>query len=46
MQNATEEIKETYATMRQTVEGVECMFLTISITSAALLDDPFTRKKN
>lgn len=44
MQNATEEIKETHTTMRQTVEGVECMFLTISITSAPLLDDPVTRK--
>jgi hypothetical protein len=37
-------LKETHTTMRQTVEGVECMFLTISITSAALLDDPVTRK--
>ena len=46
MQNATEEIKETHATMRQTVEGVECMFLTISITAAALLDDPVTIKIN
>jgi len=46
MQNVTEEITGTHATMRQTAEGVECMFLTISITSAALLDDLVTRKIN
>jgi hypothetical protein len=46
MQNVIEEITETHATMRQTVKGVECMFLTISITSAALLDDLVTRKIN
>jgi len=45
MPNAIEEITEKHATMRQTVEGVECMFLTISIT-AALLDDLLTRKIN
>jgi len=46
MQNVIEEITETHATMRQTVKGIECMFLTISITSAALLDDLVTRKIN
>jgi len=46
MQNAIEEITNTHATMRQTVEGGECMFLTISITSAALLDDLVTTKLN
>jgi hypothetical protein len=43
-QNAIEEITETHATMRQTVEGVEYMFLTISFTCAAILDDLVTRK--
>jgi len=45
MPNAIEEVTEKHATMRQTAEGVECMFLTISIT-AALLDDLVTRKIN
>jgi hypothetical protein len=41
MQNVIEEITGTHATMRQRV-GVECMFLTISIISAVLLDDLVT----
>ena len=46
-QNAIEEMTVTHATMRQTIEGVGCMiFLTISVTNPALLNDLVTWKIN